>query len=177
MKRMSSLLLSCLLFMGLAVTAPDMAEAGLASVTYKVVHSDGSTVTAGEKHEFNGGSISFLDTIDEPNRVVQWIEETGGHDVYQEGWSRLYLDWPVRIKSIVLHKASLENKSIKEGWVRLEVQPVKGKWVNVFESSGKDVRQAVAISEKLRAVGPIKGVRILFRSPDRIVIGPVDINL
>ncbi|OIO73935.1 MAG: hypothetical protein AUJ57_03440 [Zetaproteobacteria bacterium CG1_02_53_45] len=109
--------------------------------------------------------------------MVQWIEETGGHDAYQEGWSRLYLDWPVRIRSIVLHKASVEDKSIKEGWIRLEVQPVKGKWVSVFERSGKDVRQSVAISEALRSVGPIKGVRILFRSPDRIVIGPIDINL
>ncbi len=175
-KKTFPILLSCLFILGLGVAKPDMAEAGLASVTHKVVRSDGTTLTSGKKHEFNGGSANFFDTIDEPNRVIDWMEEKSGQ-TYKEGWSRLYLDWPVHIKSIVLRKASVGDKALGKGWVKVEVQPVKGKWINVFESLGKDVKKSVTISEKLRAVGPIKGVRILFRSSEPIVIGPIDINL
>jgi len=175
MNRSSVLLISSLFILSLSMATADTAYAGLSSVSHKVVRSDGSKATSSEKHEFNGGSRDFFKSIDEPNSVLQWIEEKTD-TTYQEGWERLYLDWPVRINSIVLRKASVGKRPFHDGWIKLEVQPIKGKWVTVFKRKGKDVQGPVTISKELKTVGPIKGVRIVFRSPSQITVGPIDVN-
>jgi len=175
MKRMLFVLLSTMLMLGVNAVTVEVANAGISSVSHKVMRSDGSKATSSENHEFNGGSRDFFKSIDESNSVLQWMEENTD-TTYEEGWVRLYLDWPVRINSIVLRKASVDKRAFKDGWIKLEAQPIKGKWVTVFERKGKDVQGPVTITKELKTIGPIKGVRIVFRSPSRITVGPIDLN-
>ncbi|ATX82348.1 hypothetical protein Ga0123462_1485 [Mariprofundus ferrinatatus] len=168
--------LSTFLMLGLNAACIDTAYAGITSVTHKVVRSDGSQATKDDKHEFNGGSRSFFENINEPSTMLGWVEDVTESEAYREGWVRIYLDWPVTLKSIVLHKATTGDKSIGDGWVNLEVQTVKGKWVRVFNRQAQDVKKPVSISKELQAIGPTKGVRITFRSPTSIRVGPIDLN-
>ena len=168
--------LSALLMLGVNSTAIHLAHAGITSVTHKVVRSDGSKATKDDKHEFNGGSSNFFERINEPSTMLGWVENVTESETYQEAWIRLYLDWPVTVRSIVLHKASAGSKKIGDGWVKLEVQTVKGKWVAVFDRQGADVKSPVTISKELSGIGPVKGARIMFRAPTMMTVGPIDLN-
>ncbi|OIO73936.1 MAG: hypothetical protein AUJ57_03445 [Zetaproteobacteria bacterium CG1_02_53_45] len=54
-----SILLFCLFTLGMEMVTAGMAEAGLGSVTYKVVRSDGSTLTAAEKMSSMAAASAF----------------------------------------------------------------------------------------------------------------------
>jgi len=86
----------------------------------------------------------------------------------------LYLDKPVKVRKIVLHKASVGRLNFKGGYVKLAVQDDKRKWHEIFSREDDDVDIAVTIS-KAKLPDKIKGARLRFRSPEPITIGPIDL--
>jgi len=142
------------------------------SVTHTVVRSDGSKVGKKERHEFRGGKHVFFPALADSK---SWLSDWVG-TAYKSGSSRIYLDWQVQVRKIVVHKASVGRKSFKGGYVNVEVQLPKGKWVKVFERKDDDIDKAVTIQKALRSMPPIKGVRINFKTPAPITIGPIDLR-
>lgn len=159
------------------LTMTTIAEAGVGSMHYKVVRSDGTAPATDEAHEFNGGSHAFFTTMDEPSQVAGWLESLSDRDTYQQGWTRLVFDWAVPIRSIVLHRATAKNGTLKDGWLRLEVRTIKGNWVKVFERERAEVTRPVTINKPLQGIGPCTGVRFTFRAPGPMTIGPIDVDL
>jgi len=143
---------------------------------YSVVHSDSTRSDAKQRSEFNGGSKAYFESLGDNSTVFGWIEQKTGQSTFKNGWTRLILDWPVRISSIVIHKASVGNNNFKGGSITVEVQSPKGKWTKVYEQEDRDIDTPVSIQNTLRSIGPVKGVRISFRSSSPIIIGPIDVN-
>jgi hypothetical protein len=140
-------------------------------VSHTVKRSDRSDV-AEKRNGFRGGSHKYFPKL---GKKIGWLGDLN-MKTFKKGWARLYLDWPVRISSIVIHKASVGKKDFKEGYIVLEVQIPKGKWIKVFERKDDDIDRAVTIRKAVRSVGPVKGVRIRFNSPQPITVGPIDLN-
>jgi len=155
----------------------EVAEAAsvTSQITHKVMRSDGTRANAGARNEFNGGSHLFFESLGDKT-YVEKIGLKGDYTTVQKGWARLYLDWPTRLSSIVIHRASVGNGNFRHGHIMLEVQNLRGKWITVFERNDNDIDAPVTIRNELHNVGPIKGVRILFKSPLPITIGPIDLN-
>ena len=170
--KMLGLSLAFLATLGLATVA--MAGSVTAQVTHKVMRSDGTKATSDEKHEFTGGSHLFFESLGD-KEYAEKVGLTGDYTPVQEGWARLYLDWPNRVNSITIRKAGVKG-SFKGGSIAVEVQNVKGKWTTVFERNDSDISSPVTISKELGRVGPIKGVRVNFKSPLPFTIGPIDLN-
>jgi len=143
---------------------------------YSVVHSDSTRADAKQKSEFNGGSKVYFESLGDNSPIVGWFEQKTGQSTFKSGWTRLILDWPVRISSIVIHKASVGKNDFRGGSITVEVQNPKGKWTKIYEQEDRDIDTPVSIQNALRSVGPIKGVRISFRSSSPITIGPIDVN-
>ncbi|HXH71973.1 MAG TPA: hypothetical protein VNI58_04075 [Mariprofundaceae bacterium] len=145
-------------------------------MSYSVQRSDGNAAGAKEKNEFNGGSAVYFESLGNDPAFIGWLEEKSGKLTYKNGWTRLILDWPVRVSSIVIRKASVGNKDFRGGSIVVEVQNPKGVWNKVYELQDKDIDAPVTIHSPLLSAGPIKGVRINFRTPAPITIGPIEVN-
>jgi len=105
------------------------------------------------------------------------LRDYRGKDIftaYKKGQVRLYLDRPVRLRKIILRKASVGRLNFKGGFVKLAVQDDKHKWHEVLFRKDDDVDIAVTIS-KAKLPAKIKGVRLRFRTPEPITIGPIDL--
>ena len=164
-------MLLCAAVLGLGPNGAHAAELVTEKFSHLVKRSDSSDVTM-DKNEFYRGSHTFFGEFTD-NKVSVWINTKV--DSYKSGWSRLYLDWPVRLSAITIHKASSEKKEFKGGHIKLEVQLPKGKWITVFERQDDDVDKPVTIKKELDEIGLIKGAKISFRSPGPITIGPIDL--
>ena len=163
--------ISCLGWTGLSQDA-QATELVTEHYSYSVKRSDSSDVSM-DKNEFHRGSHTYFSEFKD-NQVSVWVDTKVGS--FKSGWSRLYLDWPMRLSSITIHKASSAKESFKGGHVKLEVQSPKGKWTTVFERQDDDVDKAVTLKKEVSAIGLIKGVRLSFRSPGPITIGPVELR-
>ena len=141
------------------------------SITYKVGHKlirqDGSKATMADQHEFKGGSRLFFEALKD-------YRGKGAFIAYKKGQLRLYLDKPVTLRKIIIHKASVGRLSFKGGYIKLAVQDSKHKWHKIFERDDDDVDIAVTIS-KQKLPATIIGARLRFRSPEPITIGPIDL--
>ena len=171
MTRILSALLLCSALLGVSSSGAQAAELITEKFSHSVIRSDSSETTM-EKNEFYRGSHTFFAEFKE-NKVSIWIDTKLSS--YKSGWSRLYLDWPVRLSAITIHKASAKKKEFKGGHIKLEVQSPKGKWITVFERQDDDVDKPVTIRKELSKIGLIKGAKISFRSPGPITIGPIDL--
>jgi len=140
------------------------------SITYTVAHkvkrNDGSK--AGKTNEFRGGSRLWFTSL----KDYKWKEKFRS---YKKGETRLYLDKPVRLSRILLKKASVGRLSFKGGEVRLEVQNSRGQWTELFLRKDDDVDIAVTITKPASALRDVKGVRLRFKTPEPIRIGPIDL--
>ena len=132
------------------------------------MRSDGSKVDASKVHEFKGGSHVYFSSL------ASYSGKGTLYTAYKKGQVRLYLDEAVRLQKIVLHKASVGKRNFKGGYVKLAVQDDKHKWHEVFVRKDDDVDVAVTIS-KAKLPRAVKGVRLRFRSPEPITIGPIDL--
>ncbi|MFC1626249.1 serine/threonine-protein kinase [Pseudomonadota bacterium] len=136
------------------------------SVAHKVKRSDNSDV--GKSNEFRGGSRLWFTSL----KDYKWKEKFRS---YKKGETRLYLDKPVRLSRIVLKKASVGRLSFKGGEVSLEVQNSRGQWTEVFIRKDDDVDIAVTITKPSSVLRDVKGVRLRFKTPEPIRIGPIDL--
>jgi len=137
------------------------------SVGYKVTRSDGGAVDVSKPHEFKGGKRLYFESL----RSYRGKELFTS---YKKAQVRLYLDKPVTLRKIVLHKASVGRLNFKGGYVKLAVQDSKHKWHEIFSRKDDDVDIAVTIS-KSKLPKEIRGVRLRFRTPEPITIGPIDL--
>ncbi len=137
------------------------------SVGYKVTRSNGGAVDVSKPHEFKGGKRLYFESL----------RSYSGKEIftsYKKAQIRLYLDKPATLRKIILHKASVGRLNFKGGYVKLAVQDSKYKWHEVFSRNDDDVDIAVTIS-KSKLPKKIRGVRLRFRTPEPITIGPIDL--
>ncbi|MDQ6956723.1 MAG: protein kinase [Mariprofundaceae bacterium] len=141
------------------------------SITYTVAHkmtrSDGGDVDTSKPHEFKGGKHLYFESLKSYRGKELFT-------AYKKGQIRLYLDKAVKLRKVIIHKASVGRLNFKGGYVKLSVQDAKHKWHEVFVREDDDVDIAVTIS-KSKLPAEIKGVRLRFRSPEPITIGPIDL--
>jgi len=81
----------------------------------------------------------------------------------------------VNLSRIVLRKASVGRLDFKGGEVRLEVQNNRGQWTEVFVRKDDDVDIAVTITKPVSALNEVKGIRLRFKTPEPIRVGPIEL--
>ncbi len=139
------------------------------SVAHKVVRSDNSRVDVKKPHEFKGGSRVWFTGLES----YRWKDKFRS---FKKGQTRVYLKKPISLSRIVLKKASVGRRSFKDGgYVTLSVQNSKGKWTQLFERKEDDVDIAVTIRGPKKALKDVKSVRLRFKTPEPITIGPIDL--
>ena len=141
------------------------------AVTYRVKHrlirSDGSRVDEKSAHEFRGKSRLFFEGL----KDYRWKEML---HTFKSGQLRLYLDEPVRVSKVVIHKATIGRLDFKDGNINLNLQDEKGKWHEILDRQDRDIDKPLTITVP-RSIGKIKGARLRFRSSEPITIGPIDL--
>ena len=142
-------------------------RSAIASVGHKVVRSDGSDVNP-KSHEFLRSSHLWFISL----KDYRWKDK---YRSYKKGETRLYIDRPVNLSRIVLRKASVGRLDFKGGEVRLEVQNNRGQWTEVFVRKDDDVDIAVTITKPVSALNEVKGIRLRFKTPEPIRVGPIEL--
>lgn len=138
-----------------------------ATVDHRVVYSDGSDANP-KSHEFLGASRLWFPEL----KDYRWKDRFRS---VKKGQIKLYLDKPVSLSRIVIHKASVGRLNFKDGEVSLSVQDAKGKWTELFERKDDDVDIKVTITKPKDALNDVKAVILRFKSPEPIRIGPIDL--
>ncbi len=142
-------------------------RSAIASIDHKVVRSDGSDVNP-KSHEFLGSSHLWFTSL----KDYRWKDK---YRSYKKGETRLYLDKTVNLSRIVLRKASVGRLDFSGGEVSLEVQNSRGQWTEVFSRKDDDVDIAVTITKPKSVLNEVKGLRLRFKTPEPIRIGPIDL--
>jgi len=137
------------------------------SVSHKIRRSDNSDINP-KSNEYLGGSQVFFTEL----KDYRWKETL---HTFKKGETRLYLDKPVSLSRIVLNKASVGRLNFKDGEVSLAIQDSRGKWTDLFERIDDDVDIAVTITKPASALKDVKGVRVRFKTPEPITVGPIDL--
>jgi len=141
------------------------------SITYRVSHrlvrSDGSRVSGGN-HEFRGGSRVYF-----PQLADYAFKDK--IRAFKSGWIRLYLKKPVKLSSIVIHRASVGKRTFKDGEIKLEVQDHKGHWKTLLLQKNRDIDRPLTIRKPKRVLADVKGVKFKFRTSEPITVGPIDL--
>jgi len=137
-------------------------------VTYKVVRHDGTDATESQTNEFNRGSQVFFEEL------KAYSGKGGYFTSYKSGQLRLYLDKPVALSRLVIHRASVGRLSFKGGYIKINLQDDKGKWDEVFVREDDDIDVPVTLTKK-QLPSLVKGIRFRFRTPEPITIGPIDL--
>jgi len=142
------------------------------SVTYsqqhKLVRSDRSVVSSDQPHEFKGGKHVFFSDLED----YMWKDKL---HTQKEGWVRLYLKDAVQLSRISIHQASVGGRDFSGGEIQFEVQQPRGKWVTLLSLKDQAIDQPLTIAEPSDALREVKGIRMRFRSPEPITIGPIDL--
>jgi len=142
------------------------------SITYyvghKVVRSDSSKVDPKKPHEFRGGSYLYFPEL----KSYRWKDTL--HTV-RRGEVRLYLEKSARLSAIILKKATVGRSKFRDGEIKLEVQDSKGSWKQLFYRKDDDVDIAVRITRPSKYLRDVKGIRLRFKTPEPITIGPIDL--
>jgi len=136
-------------------------------VAYRLVRSVGNSVSSG-KHEFRGGSRVYFKGL--ANYILKDKIRS-----FKKGWIRLYLKKSVKLSSIVIHRASVGEKTFKGGEIRLEVQDHKGHWQTLLLRKGRGIDEPLTIREPKKALADVKGVKFKFKTSEPITIGPIDL--
>jgi hypothetical protein len=63
----------------------------------------------------------------------------------------------------------------KGGEISLEVQNSRGQWTEIFVRKDDDVDIPVNITRPRSALKDVNGVRLRFKTPEPIEIGPIDL--
>lgn len=138
------------------------------NVGHKVIRNDGGSVDSASLHEFRGGSVLFFESL----KSYKWKETL---HIFKNGQTRLILDQPVSLSAIVLNKASIGRLDFKGGDVELAVQTSDRKWHSVFTRKDDDVDIRVTITRPTSVLRDVIGVRLRFKTPEPITIGPIDL--
>ncbi len=135
-------------------------------VGHKLVRSDGTHAGIRERHEFRGGSRLYFESL----RNYRWKDK---FRTYKKAQLRLFLDRPVEVRRVVIHKASVGKADFTGGEIELQLQDARGKWHQILKLNDRDIDRPLSIS--VRRMGKVKGARFRFRSPEPITVGPIDL--
>ncbi len=140
------------------------------SLTYTLKHSvdrsDNTTVNSNKSHEFKGGRHQFYPDF----------KQKGSFQTFKQGTTELTFDKATPVSTIILHKASVGRKDFKRGYVIVEVKaPDSFGWERVFERKDDDVDVKVTIKNIQKHTKLVQAVRLRFKTPEPITIGPIDI--
>ena len=140
------------------------------SLTYKhqhsVIRNDDTSAKSNEAHEFRGGQYIFF---------PQLAQKSWGK-AFKKGASVLKFKSPVSISTIILHKASVGRLDFNHGYVRLDIQKANSSsWKTIFERDDDDVDIAVTLKGIKKKYPKIQAVRLLFKTPEPITVGPIDL--
>jgi len=136
-------------------------------VSHKIKRSDFSSVNP-KSHEFRGATRLWFESL----KDYKWKDRFRS---YKKGWIRLYLDKPQNLSRIYIKRASVGRLDFKGGEVSLEVQNSRGKWTEVFIRKDDDIDIPVNITRPKKALDDVNGVRLRFKTPEPIEIGPIDL--
>jgi len=136
-------------------------------VSHRLVRSVGNSVSSG-KHEFRGGSRVYFEGL------VDYAFKDKVRS-FKSGWIRLYLKKPVKLSRIVIHRASVGNRTFKDGEIKLEVQDHKGHWQTLLLRKDRDIDRPLTIRKPRKALADVKGVKFKFKTSEPITIGPIDL--
>lgn len=136
-------------------------------VAYQMVRSDGSRTRSGT-HEFRGGKRVYFPQLSD-YALKDKIR------LFKSGWIRLYLKKPVKLSSIVIHRASVGKRTFKDGELRLEVQDHKGHWHTLLLRKDHDINKPLTIRKPKKVLADVKGVKFKFRTSEPITVGPIDL--
>ncbi len=164
-----------IVFLAAAWIGAGCAEAAsvLAQVGYTIQRSD--STKPGAHNEFTGGTHTFYPELDRRDSwLEQHVEKLRTMRSYKRGWTRVFFDWPQRVREIVIRRASVKNGDFRGGWIRVAIKTPRGKWVQVYARKDHDIRKPVVIRKGLGR--PVKGVRIEFRTPHALTLGPVEVR-
>ncbi len=150
---------------------PRVVRSGGKSVTYSVSHkvtrSDYSDVNP-KSHEFRGATRLWFESL----KDYKWKDRFRS---YKKGWIRLYLDKPQNLSRIYIKRASVGRLDFKGGEISLEVQDSRGRWTEVFSRKDDDIDIPVNITRPKKALDDVNGVRLRFKTPEPIEVGPIDL--
>jgi len=139
-------------------------------ITFKRVHqvtrSDETIVNSKRNHEFRSGQHTFFPEL----------ENKGWFKTLKRGETKVEFKNALSLSKIVLHKASVGRADFKNGYIYLEVQaPDSKKWKTLFERKNDDVDVKITIRNVQKHLKLVKAVRIRFKTPNPITIGPIDL--
>jgi hypothetical protein len=134
-------------------------------VGYKVVNSQADRIDPHRSNEFRGGERLYFASLKD-NR-------TDKYRAYQKGWVRLYFRHPVHLSAIHIHRISITKGDFKGGFIELAVQDRRGHWTVLLRRHNRDIDKMRVIHG--HALAEVKGVRLRFRSPEPLMVGPIDL--
>ncbi|MDT8376391.1 MAG: protein kinase [Mariprofundaceae bacterium] len=137
------------------------------SIPHKVIRSDFSNADP-KSHEFLGGSYLWFTSL----KDYKWKDK---YRSYKKGETKIILDESVNLSRIVLNKASVGRLDFKGGEVSLAVKNSRGQWTELFERKDDDVDIAVTLTKPAAALNDVKSVRLRFKTPEPITVGPIDL--
>jgi len=132
------------------------------------VRSDSSKVDPNKPHEFRGGNRVYFEGLKE----YKWKETLR---TKRNGEIRLFLTKPARLSAIVLNKATVGRLDFSGGEIVLSVQTTDNKWHDLFIREDDDVDIRVRITRPRDVLRNVKSVRVRFKTPEPITIGPIDL--
>ncbi|MDX8411188.1 MAG: serine/threonine-protein kinase [Mariprofundaceae bacterium] len=148
--------------------APPPAHSVTFSNKHKMVRSDRSVAPSDQPHEFMGGKHVFFSDLED----YTWKDKL---HTQKEGWIRLYLKDTAQLSKIIIRQASVDGRNFSGGEIQFEVQKPRGKWVTLLRLKDQDIGEPLTIVEPRDALREVKGIRMRFRSPEPITIGPIDL--
>lgn len=142
-----------------------------ASITYKVDYtvrnSQGDHINPRESNEFRGGSRVYFKSLKD-NRKDRYRS-------YRKGWVILFFDHAVHLSAVRIHRLSAGAATFKGGEIELAVVDKRGHWTVLLHRKSRDIASPLLLRGSGAAMAEVKGVRLRFRSPSPLTVGPIDL--
>ena len=136
-------------------------------VAYKVINSQSDEIDPRKPNEFRGGSRLYFASLKD-NRKDKYR-------AYQKGWVRLYFVHPVHLSAIHIRRISVNQGDFRGGSIELAVQGRHGHWTVLFRRHNVDIDTPLWIHGHASTLSNVRGVRLRFRSPAPLTVGPIDL--
>ena len=135
------------------------------SVKYSVTRSD-KTKVDNKEHEFKGGDHLFYPGLAKKG----WFESS------ETGETVITFQKPIRVSTIILHKASVGDLDFSKSYIYLEIKgPGDKNWRQLFERKDDDLDTRLTFRRVYKHKKEIESVRVRFKTYEPITIGPIDI--
>ena len=152
-------------------TERNIASSSAASITYRVAYrvtnSQGDHINPRDPNEFRGGHRVYFKSLKD-NR-------TDIYRSYAKGWILLFFDHAEHLSAIRIHRVSAGRANFKGGSIELAVLDRRGHWTVLLHRKNRDIDLPLLLRGSGAAMAEVKGVRLRFRSPAPLTVGPIDL--